>query len=69
MEDEVVVGHVLRRISAICHLFLRRGGHIVCQITGPRQFSLDLPQGGLEVPCSLTIIGDDKEVHKSQEVN
>lgn len=37
---------------------------MVCQITGPRQFSADLPQGGLEVPCSFIFMGDEKEIQK-----
>jgi hypothetical protein len=60
----MVVGHVPRRISAVCHLFIRHGGQIVCQVTGARQYSIDLPQGGLEVPSSLMFIGIDKEVQK-----
>ena len=24
----------------------------MCIVTGPRQYSTDLPQGGLEIPCS-----------------
>ena len=31
--EEKVVGHVPRRISAICSLFIRRGGNIRCQVT------------------------------------
>ena len=27
----LIVGHAPRKISAICNLFLRRGGYIVCQ--------------------------------------
>ncbi|XP_065910108.1 uncharacterized protein [Dysidea avara] len=38
-------------ISTVCSIFIRRGGAIVCVITGPRQYTHDLPQGGLEVPC------------------
>ena len=32
--------------------------------TSSRRFSADLPQGGLEVPCSLTFIDVSKEVQK-----
>ena len=51
-----VVGHIPRRISAACSLFIERNGRIHCRITGPRQYSADLPQGGLEIPCVLTNI-------------
>lgn len=37
---------------------------MACQVTGPRRFSADLPQGGLEVPCSLLFIGVEKEIQK-----
>jgi hypothetical protein len=37
---------------------------MLCQITGHRQFSDDLPQKGLEVPCSLFFMGDEKEIQK-----
>ena len=48
-----IVGHVPRTISTPCHLFLRKGSNITCEITGSREFSRDLPQGGLDVPCHL----------------
>ena len=53
-----VVGHVPRAISYVCHLFLGRNGRIMCQVTGTRQYSRDLPQGGLEVPCKLIFYGE-----------
>ena len=49
-----VVGHVPRKISAVCSIFLRRGGTINCRVAGHRRYSSDLEQGGLEVPCILT---------------
>ena len=52
------VGHVPRRMSAACTLFLRRRGTIRCTITGSRRFSADLPEGGLEVPCTLIFRGE-----------
>ena len=45
-----VVGHVPRKISSICSIFIR-GGKITCRVTGHRRY---LPQGGLELPCILT---------------
>ena len=50
-----VVGHVPRKISSLCYFFIKRKGTIICQVTGKRCRSLDLPQGGLEVPCTLTL--------------
>ena len=53
----VIVGHVSRKISAACSLFLRGNGTITCIVTAARRFSVDLPQGGLEVPCKLVFKG------------
>ena len=51
------VGHVPRKISCICSLFIRRGGTLSCTVNGQRRRSEDLPQGGLEIPCILTFSG------------
>ena len=65
----VTVGHAPRTISTICSLFIRRGGSITCTVTGPRQYSADLPQGGLEVPCTLTFTtSNDKEGEKARKL-
>ena len=47
-KDSEVVGHCPRKISALCSIFIRRGGKIACQVTGRRRYSSDLPQRGLE---------------------
>ena len=54
--EERFVGHVPRQISAICSLFIRRGGTIRCTVTGSRRYSADLPQGGLNIPAKLTLV-------------
>ena len=64
LKDGTVVGHIPRKISQICLLFLARGGAIVCTPTGGRRYSSDLPQGGLEIPCKLKFTGKSKEVQK-----
>ncbi len=53
-KDGTVIGHLPRKVSRVCSLFLRRGGTIQCAVTGRRMYSGDLPQGGLEIPCILT---------------
>ena len=53
LRGNAIVGHVPRRISAACLLFLQRRGSIHCILTGTRRYSADLPQRGLEVPCKL----------------
>ena len=67
-KDSVTVGHVPRTISCICTLFLRRGGIIVSTITGPRKHSDDLPQGGLELPCTYRFIGSDNVTKKAHQL-
>ena len=59
-----IVGHMPYRISAACNLFIQKQGNILCKVTGPRRYSGDLPQGGLEVLCKLTFCGDSKLVTK-----
>ena len=63
-----IVGHISKRISAACLLFIERNGRIHCRITGTRQYSADLPQGGLEIPCVLTFEGDKNEVMKVRKL-
>lgn len=63
-KDGNVIGHLPRKISRVCSVFLRRGGNIQCIIVAQRRYSSDLPQGGLEVPCSLLFRGEDKEIKK-----
>ena len=61
VKDGVIIGHLPRKISNICSLFLRRGGTISCIVSGGRRYSADLPQGGLEIPCKLLFKGKAKD--------
>ena len=56
-----VVGHLPRIISAICLLFIRRGGSILCTVSGSRRYFSDLPQGGLEIPAKVMLTATTKE--------
>ena len=38
MRGDAVIGHVPRKISSVCSLYLRRDGSIVCRVTGSRRF-------------------------------
>ena len=68
-KDSVTVGHVPRVISPICSIFLRQSENIKCRVTGNRQCSSDLPQGGLELPCILTFsIQDQRESSKTEKL-
>ena len=66
VKSGAIVGHVPRRISSVCSVFLRRNGSIVCCITGSRRYSADLVQGGLEMPCTLTFEGSSALVLKAK---
>ena len=61
VKEEAMVGHVPKKISSVCSLYLRQGGSIVCRVAGSRRFSGDLVQGGLEIPCVLVFEGDAKQ--------
>ena len=54
-KDGTIIGHLPRAISQACSLFLRRGNSISCRVAGHKRHSVDLAQGGLEVPCTYTL--------------
>ena len=64
IKDGTIVGHLPKRVSRVCSLFLLRGGSIFCTVVGGRHYSSDLAQGGLEIPCSLLFKGKPKEIKK-----
>jgi hypothetical protein len=64
----MIIGHLPRKLSRVRSLFLRRGGTIDCTVTGRRRYSADLPQGGLEVPCSLLFKATPKRNPEAEEV-
>ena len=63
-KDGTVIGHLPRKVSRVCSLFLRRGGSIHCTVTGRQRYSVDLPQGGLEIPCFVVFAAKPKEIKK-----
>ena len=67
-ESSTIVGHIPRKMSAICSLFLRKGGSIFCQVSVSRCYSQDLPQGGLKIPCLLRFQGNAKDVQKVKKL-
>lgn len=44
------IGHLPRKYSKVFSLFIRRGGIIICEITGRQRYSRDFVQGGMEIP-------------------
>ena len=51
-------------LSRICSLSIARGETITCVVNGPQRYLVDLPQGGLEVPCKLQFSSSRKEIAK-----
>ena len=49
-------------------MFLRKGGVITCTVTGSRQYSADLAQGGMEIPCTYSFSGEDCDVQKLEKI-
>ena len=68
VKNRVTVGHIPRKISSVCSLFLRRNGVISVCTTEKRRFSEDLPQGGLEIPCILSFEGASMEIQKVKKL-
>ena len=68
VRDGEIIVHMPRLISAACSLFLRHSSSIKCKVTGSRQYSRDLPQGGLEISCTLTFEGDKVFIEKVKKL-
>ena len=64
-----IVGHILRKISAVCSIFIRQSGTIFCMVTGACSYSADLPKYGLEIPCLLRFIAkSENEAAKAEDL-
>ena len=64
IKDGTTIGHIPWRICKVCSVFLRMGGLISCKVTGLKRFSHDLPQGGLEIPCTYLFSAKQDEIAK-----
>ena len=63
-----IVGHFPKKISSTCSLFLCMVGTISCEVTGPKRYSADLIQGGLEVPCRLMLSASKELIDKAKKL-
>ena len=63
-QNNRIVGHLPKKYSRLCSLFLDKGGLISCTVAGRRHFSFDLIQGGLEIPCLVTFTSTKKNIKK-----
>ena len=57
MRAGTMVGHLPKKTSSTCSRFIRKGETIDCEVTDLLDYSRDLPQGGLEIPCVLMLRG------------
>ena len=55
-KDGQIVGRLPRKISPLCS-FIGRGGTTTATVTREKRSSVDLPQGGMEIPCYLHFNG------------
>ena len=68
MKSDTTVGHVPETFSAVCALFLNRGGTMICKVTSERLYIRDLPQGGIEIPCRYIFRGQPTDAEKVKKV-
>jgi hypothetical protein len=54
VQDGAVIGHLLKKDFLSLFLLIGQEGRVTATVSGQRQPSYDLPQGGMETPCSLT---------------
>ena len=64
LKNDEIVGHLPKKISTLCSLFIRQGGLIKCEVTGSRRYSQDLVQGGVEIPCDVIFEGKERDIEK-----
>jgi len=69
MKVGAIVGHLPKKISSTCSLLIMKGGVISCKMTDSnRKYSRDLAQGGLEIPCVITLQGTKELVDKVKKL-
>ena len=59
VKRELIVGHVLRRLTRTVWHFLGRSGEATCEVIGRRKFG-----NGLEVLCLYCFVGKEHLVQK-----
>ena len=62
-QKDVIVGHIPQFLSKITYFYLKHGGDLLVEITGKRQYSRDLPQGGMELPALYVFKTTNLEMH------
>ena len=59
----MIVGHIPKFLFKITYFYLKHGGDLLVEITGKRQYSIDLPQGGMELPALYVFKTANLEMH------
>ena len=62
------VGHMPKKISSTCSMFLQLGDTITCTVAGNRRYSWDLIQGGMEILCILILKGKGGIVDRAKKL-
>ena len=62
-QKDVIVGHIPKFLSKITYFNLKHGGHLLVEIIRKRQYSKDLPQGGMELPALYVFKTTNLEMH------
>ena len=61
MADSRKIGHVPKFMSRFVFFFLRHGGTVELEVAGPREYSWDLEQGGLQIPAIYRFSSTDEK--------
>ena len=62
-QKDVIVGHIPKSLSKITYFYLKHDGDLLVEIIGKRQYSRDLPQGGMELPALYVFKTTNLEMH------
>jgi hypothetical protein len=62
-QSHLIVGHIPREHSKICHYFIKRGV-IQFNVTDTQKLRSPIPEGGLEIHGLLIFVGHTKDTAK-----
>ena len=64
---EQTVGHIPMFLSKLTFFFLRYDGKVSIKVNGPRRYSVDLIQRGLELPAEFTFQTSNKKLFSQMQ--
>ncbi len=56
LDGSLIVGHLPKEISSVCHYFIKRGGVIQVEVTDSNYRRSQIREGGLEIPALLIFL-------------